>query len=247
MMGDKSFTLEANILVRQWNTRQQGSKVLVTNFEPGAFQWAICNRKLRAAFPGSLSIHAGPQLELDRWYHVAVIYRVEEKSERQEQCCHSSLYCDGVILGTNTHRGIVLSRDNSSLLQLGGITGRGYGSPLNGYINNVRLWSEALQAQQLAALQEANLNREVVNNEEHGLLVLSWQDITRRFLWTRSVVFGGWSVDLHRHTSEATRARVMAMLLVNLRGTSTAINTADRPTIPGSVMRHIFEYLPLED
>jgi hypothetical protein len=242
MMGNKSFTLEANILVRQWDTDQQGDNYALVSpmhFGQGAFRWAIRDRRLWAAFSDSVSIHAGPKLELDRCYHVAVIYRVEEQSERQEQYCHLSLYCDGVILGTNTDQTIVMWRENTHYLG-----GRYGGHPaLNGYITNVRLWSEALQAQQLAALQKANYsNREVVNGNG---LVLSWQNIARRFLCTRSVLFGGWRVDFHRYTSELTKARVMAMLLVNLRGT-TATDTAGRPTIPGSVMRHIFEYLPLD-
>eukprot|EP00798_Chlamydomonas_sp_ICE-L_P025120 gene25120-10763_t len=225
MLGDKSFTIEATIIVRKWNLGQQQDNTIVgiNDFGPGTFHWTIRNSRLQANFYCSQGMQDAALLELNRWYHVAIIYRVDDKGSAT-----TSLFRDGQLVPIQRRESDAMPPTRDCTIQLGQYAS---GRPLNGSMTNARHWNTALDAADLRKSQAAFLSSQAAIrpppptpkfNErlvldtfglEGDRLVLSWEEIALLAQCSLGgVYFGPWGKRMHKFCSLQVQAQAMAVL-----------------------------------
>lgn len=223
---------------------QQKDSTVVDSRKTGELTQRFCsfhNLALRQAsnFYGPPGVTHDLPLELNCWYHVAVIYTVVD-----ERTCRLSLFLDGQIVKTTTSN---LPQPRDCTLQLGRYA---FARTLNGCINNVFLWNVPLDASELSQLAAgrpaADSSPGAVPSTENGRdgsdsrMRLKWSDIQQNLPdFRRWVYYGLWTQGVNKYCSKEVRARVMSILIL-CRRTDTAFHV-----LAPDVIYHILKYLPI--
>jgi len=242
LLGDTPFTIEAKIRLQSFNVHGRVDNTIVGHGndidererEAGSFYWGVRCRRLFATFGAAESrrrprlplpegsAHDTDELELGKWYHVAVVFSIGTTGDGM-----LSLYRDGVVI--QSVQGAPLCRDCTLFL------GKGGKDHLNGWATEIHVWPRALTVDEL----KLNQGKFAVGNAPSHV----WGQLAMACTSSGGVIFGGWSKERHRYASMAVKQAVTAVLMVAARQQP---GTFSLHVLTRNTVVEILEYLPLE-